>query len=289
MRSVICHSFEDTESVGLNYNSRVSHFLPLVVNCAGNINLGKRFETNNTVGRVDYYLMYIVSGRLKVWLPDGIRTAEAGDFIIFPPEYKYRYSSSGKVMLSYYFAHFTGSEVEKILDGCFLSPLPSLWNAGSSDEAALGFGSMLEAYARADELRDVSLSSALMRILVALSSAVRAKNGERPLSRSMTYINSKYTEDISVGELAEMEGLSVSRYNVLFRSINGISPIKYIISLRIKHACTLLSSTDLAVNEIGAAVGYEDNHFFSKLFKKYVGISPTAYRNGKRNGERLGK
>ena len=278
MRSVICYSFEDNLAAGLNHNSRVSDDLPLVVNCAGNINLPRKFETNNTLGRVDYYLMYIISGRLKVWLPDGIRTAEAGDVINFPPGYKYRYSSSGKSALSYYFAHFTGSDVEKILERCFFSPLPSLWHAGSSDDAVEAFSSMFESYARADELRDVSLGSSLMRILVALSSAIRAKNGERPLSRSMTYINSKYVEDICVPELAEMEGLSVSRYNVLFREINGVSPIKYIISLRMKHACTLLSSTDLAVNEVGAAVGYDDNHFFSKLFKKYVGASPVAYR-----------
>ena len=95
----------------------------------------------------------------------------------------------------------------------------------------------------------------------------------------MTYIISKYTEDISVPYLAEMEGLSVSRYNTLFREINGTSPIKYIISLRMNHACTLLATTNLAINEIGSAVGYQDNHFFSKLFKKYVGIAPQTYRS----------
>ena len=279
MRSIIYHSFEDNVSNGLNHNSRASSELPLVVNCAGKINLERKFETYNTVGRADYYLMYLVSGRLKVYLPDGVRMAEAGDFIIFPPEYKYRYYSSGSVALSYYFVHFTGSDVERIIERCALAPLPCLWHAGSSDEAVAGFSSLFEEYARADELRDVSLCSSLLRVLLALSKSVRAKNGERPLSRSMTYIISKYTEDISVPYLAEMEGLSVSRYNTLFREINGTSPIKYIISLRMNHACTLLATTNLAINEIGSAVGYQDNHFFSKLFKKYVGIAPQTYRS----------
>ena len=279
MQSIVYHSFEDNASSGLNHNSRASSELPLLVNCAGKINLERKFETHNTVGRADYYLMYLLSGRLKVYFPDGVRTAEAGDFIIFPPEYKYRYSSSGSVTLSYYFVHFTGSDVERILEKCSLLPLPCLWHAGSSDEAVTGFSSLFEAYAQSDELRDLSLFSSLLRVILALSKSVRSKNGERPLSRSMTYIISKYTEDISVPYLAEMEGLSVSRYNTLFREINGISPIKYIISLRMNHAATLLATTNLAINEIGAAVGYQDNHFFSKLFKKYVGVAPQAYRS----------
>jgi YesN/AraC family two-component response regulator len=48
-----------------------------------------------------------------------------------------------------------------------------------------------------------------------------------------------------------------------------------------KHACTLLDSTDIAVGLIGEAVGYRDKYFFSKMFKKRLGISPRSYRDRK--------
>jgi len=99
-----------------------------------------------------------------------------------------------------------------------------------------------------------------------------------PLARSLSYIKSLYTEPIKIPELARMEGLSVSRYNTVFREVTGTSPTRYIIDLRLKQAATLLLSTDLPIGRIGSTVGYEDNHFFSKIFKCYMGVSPQAYR-----------
>ena len=110
------------------------------------------------------------------------------------------------------------------------------------------------------------------------ASAVRAHERGGELSSSISYINANYTSEIFVPDLAAMEGLSVSRYNVRFKSITGVSPVKYIIGLRMSHASSLLSDTNLSVSEIGEIVGYSDNHFFSKSFKEHFGLSPVAYR-----------
>ena len=102
-----------------------------------------------------------------------------------------------------------------------------------------------------------------------------------PLERSIAHIKTSYTEEISIPELAAMEGLSVSRYNAVFKESTGVSPVKYITDLRITHACSLLQSTNLHVKEIGVMVGYKDNHFFSKAFKAKIGMSPREYREQK--------
>jgi AraC-like DNA-binding protein len=98
------------------------------------------------------------------------------------------------------------------------------------------------------------------------------------VSKSLSYINGSYTEPIRIPRLAAMEGLSVSRYNTVFRQCVGVSPVRYITKLRMRQACTLLEGTGLTVKQISKIVGYEDNHFFSKIFKSYVGVSPVAYR-----------
>ena len=58
----------------------------------------------------------------------------------------------------------------------------------------------------------------------------------------------------------------------------GISAQAYITALRLKAAASLLRSTNLDIKEVGVAVGYADNHFFSKIFKKYYLLSPKQYR-----------
>ena len=124
------------------------------------------------------------------------------------------------------------------------------------------------------------LSAALQRVLIDLSRAHRGYS-HTPLERSIAHIKTSYTEEISIPELAAMEGLSVSRYNAVFKESTGVSPVKYITDLRITHACSLLQSTNLHVKEIGVMVGYKDNHFFSKAFKAKIGMSPREYREQK--------
>jgi AraC-like DNA-binding protein len=75
-----------------------------------------------------------------------------------------------------------------------------------------------------------------------------------------------------------MENLSNSRYVAIFTQCMGMPPVRYILELRLRYACQLLESTDMSIKEISALSGYSDPHFFSKQFKKYIGVSPRDYR-----------
>ena len=58
----------------------------------------------------------------------------------------------------------------------------------------------------------------------------------------------------------------------------GISPQKYLINFRLNQACKLMKNTELSIAEISRSVGYQDPLYFSKLFKKEKGLSPSKYR-----------
>lgn len=82
-----------------------------------------------------------------------------------------------------------------------------------------------------------------------------------------------------MGELAVMEHLSESRYRTVFRKQTGLSPREYRIALRMQHACDLLTSSTLSINEISAACGYSDELYFNRLFKRRIGVPPGEYRS----------
>lgn len=98
------------------------------------------------------------------------------------------------------------------------------------------------------------------------------------IHRILDYMNAHYTEDITVIQLAEKFGKSEKNFIRYFHFNTGISPKKYLIEQRMKHAIELLSHTELSVTDIAQAVGYSDPYCFSKAFRKYYGESPSSCR-----------
>ncbi|WP_232322280.1 AraC family transcriptional regulator [Brevibacillus parabrevis] len=86
-----------------------------------------------------------------------------------------------------------------------------------------------------------------------------------------------YTERISLESLAEHFCYSARYLTRLVKEETGHSPIDYVISLRMEKAKELLSQTDATMQEVAASVGYQDVLYFSRLFKKHTGMTPTSF------------
>ena len=94
----------------------------------------------------------------------------------------------------------------------------------------------------------------------------------------MEMIHSEFlTRNFSLNELAAMCGMGESYFQKLFKEIYGISPKKYIIQLKINHACDLLRLERYTVKQIAELCNFSDIYFFSRQFKEYMGITPTQF------------
>jgi AraC-like DNA-binding protein len=94
----------------------------------------------------------------------------------------------------------------------------------------------------------------------------------------VAHVEARYMRSITVAELADMIGRSRSHVLKLFRQHIGVSAKQYIIDRQLKQACELLLSTTRSIAEIGQAVGISDPYHFSKLFRRHLKVSPTAFR-----------
>ena len=92
------------------------------------------------------------------------------------------------------------------------------------------------------------------------------------------FLKSGFDEKITVQTLCERFKISQSHLFYLFSRYVGVSPMEYLISLRMEQAMGLIRSTSLSIGEIAAAVGYADPQYFSRQFKKRTGKSPTEVR-----------
>ncbi len=277
MKTRSYYSFDDGSEPSPSTCSRASDAAPLIVNCAGSFFADFPFTTDNPTGRLDYYLMHVTTGTLRIKTNDDWVSANAGDTVVIPPSHPYTYTYEGGETLGYLWTHFTGSAAKFYLDEMGMSPLPFVRHSSRENRAMHHFLAMFDVFSEESATQIHALAARLIQILTEISRSF-GKEEENPLLRSLRYIDASYTEDIRVPQLAAMENLSNSRYSVIFKRHTGMSPGAYIIDLRMRHACELLRTTDMSVKQIGILVGYEDPLFFSKLFKNKTGMSPTQYR-----------
>ena len=121
-------------------------------------------------------------------------------------------------------------------------------------------------------------------LIEALVRAVRAcetLSSHDAVTATMEYLKAHYKEPLSLAVLSPLVGYTPQYLSSLFSRTVGISIQEFLQRLRIEEACKLLAQTQLPTAEIAAAVGYQDTRHFSKLFRRFQGISPKEYRKSK--------
>lgn len=98
----------------------------------------------------------------------------------------------------------------------------------------------------------------------------------------LDYIHTHYTEPLNLEKLAGLADMDIKKFAYAFHKYAGVYPIDYLIQHRMSRARVLLATSSAAVKNIAESIGYGDAHYFSRLFKKYTGCTPSEFRA--RNG-----
>lgn len=104
-------------------------------------------------------------------------------------------------------------------------------------------------------------------------------------ARALNFVNHNYAANITVDDIAEALGITRKYLYAVFNYVFNISPKQYLIYYRIEKACKRLKSTDQPVREIAETVGYSNQFYFAREFKRLTGMSPTEYRKSPENTE----
>ncbi len=111
----------------------------------------------------------------------------------------------------------------------------------------------------------------------------RSDSGRELVEQAKDYMKTHYMEPLTMPKLAGYFGLNTKQLAYLFQKHAGIGPNEYLIEYRMQHARELLRTTVCSVAEISACVGYSDPYYFSKLFKKRTGCSPSRLQSRREN------
>lgn len=102
------------------------------------------------------------------------------------------------------------------------------------------------------------------------------------MEKAKEYIRENFQKDLTLDEVSKVVDISPYYFSKLFKQETGENFIEYLTKVRMKNAEELLKDSDYSIKEICVASGYSDPNYFSRIFKKYEGVTPSEYR------ERLG-
>ena len=106
---------------------------------------------------------------------------------------------------------------------------------------------------------------------------IPTKNNEI-IKKAIRYISKNFTSNLTLDDVAEHVHLNPAYFSTLFKQSTGSSFKEYLNMVRIEESKRLLSNTENSIIDISMAVGFMDQSYFSKVFKKYTGLTPKQYR-----------
>jgi len=123
--------------------------------------------------------------------------------------------------------------------------------------------------------RDSSYEASMLRDLPAPPSL--------PIQRAMGLIQQRYWDQVSLSALARHVGMSRSHLSHRFRAVLGVTFRDYLLRVRLERAKVLLAAGHVSITEVAQNVGFGDLARFDKVFKRYTGLTPSAYRSSARS------
>ncbi|MFC4776584.1 AraC family transcriptional regulator [Paenibacillus sp. GCM10023252] len=237
--------------------------------------------------RSDYHnLMFIVSGSGTAYR-DGQSTALHPGMLVYQPKgAHYGYATNPVNLMHCYGINFiltdlTGesSSQASVIDRKHL-PLPTYSTVSRFDTIARMFGELAQTWSNKLDNSMMKCRSLFMLILHELLQPDVFLSENHPyrirMRHVMDYIELNYARPITLSQLAELGGLSSSYFGQAFRAFTGMSPIEYVNQTRLLMAAKLMEQ-GVSIGEAASQCGFQDPFYFSRLFKKKKGISPSLY------------
>lgn len=235
-------------------------------------------------GAPQHILIVCQGGRGECILKGRRHRLSSGHAIVLPAGVAHRYWADDRDPWRIFWVHFTGRRSADHIamlglspqrPVCWLHDLPSVTEAFEQT-----YRHTLGGYADVDLF---GLSTGLARLLGVCRAAqrspdMRRRHAEEQVLRTIHYMAENLHRALTLAQLAAVAAWSPTHYSMVFRRQTSLSPIEYLLRLKIQRASEQLRTTDELVADIARGLGFADPFYFSRLFRRRVGCSPRAYR-----------
>ena len=237
-----------------------------------------------------YILIYCVEGEGWFTLQSQKYNVRQFQFFILPKGYAHSYGSNSDNPWTIYWLHFDGEHARFFAQG-FDKPTDISPSINSRIEERIDlfeeiFSTLSKGYSKNNlYYATTSLFHFLgsMKFLGEYRENSKAQEKtQKTIDIVIHFMKENIGRKLTLREIAEQVGFSSSRFSLLFQKETGHSPMQYFNQLKIQKACHYLDFTEMKINQISPKLGFEDAFYFTRMFTKIMGVSPTDYRAKKK-------
>lgn len=223
-----------------------------------------------------YELYYLEAGSREYFVEDKFFSVTSGSFVLISPYKLHRtggdYASRTLIGFSKDFLKktFSNSAIDKILK-CFDKTLIVPTEAERE--------SLVSKLRQIEKTKDETLATiALFSLLIELAGCKSQVFGDERISEIIEYINENYSHIQSIEQIAD--NFFISKYHLcrMFKASMKITVIDYLNNIKIKNACAYLRTTNKNITDIALLTGFNSPTYFTNVFKKIMGKSPSQYK-----------
>jgi len=251
----------------------------------GEIEIEQGTIWGRTVTLENYQLVYCTKGSGIVQILGEQVPISNDQFFIIPKGETFKFYSVLNVNTYFLTAHFNGNKAKQLGKEFSIvrNLIPSVNNMVANREMLFDeiFNNLSKGFHDENlEYVNFCFGHLLATFIYANKTSEDIADESNPgVRRAITYMSKNLSKKLSLNQLANEVGYSPTYFTTLFRKETNYSPISYFSHLKIVKACELLDYTHMKVKEISFHLGYTDPYYFTKDFKKKMGMSPRFYRN----------
>lgn len=237
-----------------------------------------------------YILMYCVEGEGWFETDNHVQKVNANHVFVLPKAKAHSYGSNSTNPWTIYWIHFDGKKAVFFSEGLEHPLLVSPEKDSRLEDRFRLFEEIYSTLKNGYSKNNLEFSiTTLFYFFGSLKylSAYRASNVISLQKRDVAeeaihFMRENVRKRLTLKEIADYVEFSSSHFSTLFQNKTGYSPLNYFIHLKIQEACHYLDFTDIKINQVSLLVGFDDPFYFSRLFAKTMGISPSEYREKKK-------
>ena len=255
---------------------------PMLVNNCGCQVLGLGGGNLKMYSWFTYHILYITEGMGNVTIDNKRIDLPAGSLVFYLPGQYREYDLYRNSRSKSYYIFFEGDACEEIVRELKLDAR-NVYNVGPDMQLTSLFDNLVSEYSAKNDHYEYMCQSYLLGILTSIARSASDEprvptEYRQRINDVCRYMYENCERIESISSLAQICHLSESRFSHLFSSVMGTSPKNYLIRIRIEKAKELLANTENSIGRVSELVGLHDQNYFSRIFKRLTGISPTQYR-----------
>ena len=235
-------------------------------------------------GRVlpEFQLVYVTGGE-GIFISGGkTYGVKPGSVMLILPGLAHAYKPLPESGWHEYWVGFKGSYFSTLLEEGRFSPEHVFFEIGLHDSILSIFNQIFDEVRAQRPLYQMKACAGVLSLIAEVLSRDRRKDQpnyyEQIVARAKCLMESNIYGDINLSSISEQLGISTSRLNEIFKTYTSMTPYQYYIHIKIHKAESLLEQEELPVKEAAFRMGFEDQYYFSRLFKSKTGVSPSGWK-----------